>query len=196
MNRSARHPQAFTLVELILVMAILTILGMIAALGIPEIMNRVHTAQTQSTMRLFDIAIDQFKRDQGAFPTGTGADLVKYLTDPTQGWKKASLQDWFPKRAATLLDAWDNAFAYCSSDQYGNDTVQAYGYRGVERTPTKKDFYNAKTYQMYSLGPNGATWPSDPAKGGNPALGGTEPDDIRNWVQQRFYSSKADAGYP
>jgi len=188
MNRVPRMTAGFTLIELILVMTILTVMGLLAALAIPNIKDAANIRATEATMRLIDVALDKYREDKGTYPTGTGETMVYTLTSTSGGWTRASLQTWFPKRK-DVKDAWENLFYYTSATEYDSSG------RGVERTPGKKDFYNSKRYQLYSMGPNMATWPNTKA-GGNDRLCGTEPDDIRNqgWVQETFYTSKP-AGY-
>jgi len=181
------------------VMAILTIVGLLAAMGIANAIDHAKMMETKATMGQIDNALNAFKQDKGYFPTGTGEELVQYLTDPEQGWDRASLQVWFEGKKK-IQDGWENGFFYTCYTEYafpGPDgklgTADDTG-RGVERTPGKRDFYNAQTYQLYSMGPNMQTWLNSGANG-HPRLGGTEPDDVRNWVQERFYKTKQEA-YP
>ncbi len=182
-----RKPAAFTVVELILVMAIMTVIGLFAAMGIANVRDYAMRKHTESTIRLFEIALEQYKQDISHYPLGTGTNMVTVLTDPTYGWKSAGLGKWFPNRK-TLKDAWDQDFAYCSYTQYDSSG------RGVERTPGQKDFYNSRTFQIYSMGPNMRTWLTT-ATGGYDRLCGTEEDDIRNWLQENFYTA-IPAAYP
>jgi len=172
---------AFTLIELLLVMTIMTVLGIFAALAIMNAHDHAKVAQTRATMQLMGLALDKYREDIGHYPRCTGSSLEALLTEPSSGWKGASTE-WMENRE-DFKDAWGMVIEYCSHVDYdtGSDTD-----RGVERTPKMKDFYNSKTYQMYSTGPNMKTWLAEPPTG-YPRLCGTEPDDIRNWTHERFY---------
>lgn len=176
----------FTMIELLLVMAIMTVLGIFAALMIPNIQDRAKRAQTQATMELYRIALDEYKKDFGGYPPGTIETVKTFLTTPTGGWSRAGMH-WFEKRE-DLDDAWGEPFSYRVWYQYDVPEADFTIGPGVERTPGKKDFYNPETFQMYSKGPNMRTWPQKVADGGHPRLPGTERDDIRNWEHERFYT--------
>ena len=180
--------KAFTMVELLVVMTILSIVGLIAALGVSNVIDYANRKDTEAVMQLFDIALDQYKTDMGTFPSCTGGTVVDYLTNKNHGWKRAGMS-WFPKRAL-VIDAWDNEFGYCSYQDYDGVLAGFTSGRGVERTPGMKTFYNSETFQIYSMGPNMKTWPAKIEDGGHPRLCGTEPDDIRNWKQDVFYTTR------
>ena len=111
------------------------------------------------------------------------------LTDKTAGWKRAGLRNWFEDRQQ-IEDAWAQSFSYCSHEDYLDDRltigVPDDG-RGAERTPGKRDFYNSKTFQLYSKGANMQCWPDEIEN--HPRLGGTEEDDVRNWKQDSLYAN-------
>jgi len=177
--------RGFTLVELILVLAIMTVLGLIAALGVHNAIDQAKIEATKGTMGLIDMALNAYKQDIGAFPVGSAATMLSCLTNPSNGWARASLTRWFPKMKE-VKDAWDNAFVYTAAAEYDSSA------RGVERTAKLKDFYNSTTYQLYSFGPNMQTWLAltDVAKAADKyRMCGTEPDDIRNWKQETFYTT-------
>lgn len=180
--------KAFTMVELLVVLTVLSIIGLIAALGMSNVIDHANIKDTQAIMQLFDVALDQYKTDMGIYPSTTGTDVANLLTDKSRGWARASM-NWFPKRAK-IVDAWDNAFGYCSYMDYNTILTGYTSGRGVERTPGMQNFYNSVTYQLYSMGPNMKTWPSKISDNGHPRLCGTEPDDIRNWKQDTFYTTR------
>ena len=210
--RRSRTTHAFTMIELMLVISIMMIIGLLAALGISEVIEHAKVVETEATMHLMEIALEQFKADMGHYPVaskGTGESLETFidaLTDPSSsyGWERASVAAWFPKRSLVvdevdgnpeIRDAWDMDFQYCRKDEYNDVNGTA-----VERTPGKQDYYNLNTFQLYSYGPNIKTCPGSMEawldavdSGGQPEMGhnrllGTEQDDIRNWTQETFYS--------
>jgi|GEM_PF-3355733 len=198
MNTPARKARgAFTLVELMVVIAILITIGIFAALMVANAMDLARIHNTEATRNQIEIALDRFKQETGAYPTSSSGNEFQLpadeLLDPDEGWDQAG-QDWFGENIstdengdATILDAWSEPFYYLSNTQY-----ESSGY-GVERTLGKEDYYNSATFQLYSKGPNMDTWPSELLDGdnnpiGHPRLRGTEEDDIRNWQQDRFYT--------
>jgi type II secretion system protein G len=89
-----RTSRGFTLVELLIVVAII---GMIAAIAIPNLLNAVDKGKqkrTMSDMRAIGTAIESYAVDNAAYPVAAGMAAVKALIDPylikniplTDGW--------------------------------------------------------------------------------------------------------------
>ena len=174
---------------LIMLSPVLVMLGgMLFGLFSPYAGDNTTLSWTRATIHVVEIALEQYKTDIGHYPRGDFAAAVQALSDPEFGWERADFVSWFPKRAHVrddagnrrIPDAWDMDIHYCSHEEYESSG------RGVERTPGKRDFYNPKTFQLYSTGPNKKTWPLT-KDGGHNRLGGTEEDDIRNWEQDTFH---------
>ena len=176
----------FTMIELLVVMAIMTVLGVFAALMIPNMQDKAKAARTKALMKQFEIALGEYRSDFGDFPAGDIDLVINMVTTTSGGWARGST-DWFDGRTE-YVDGWGEPLAYCCHTQY--DTPEA-GYtvgRGVERTPESGIYYNPDSYQLYSKGPNMRTWPkkTEGTKKGYPRLPGTEPDDIRNWEHEKY----------
>jgi general secretion pathway protein G len=106
-GRSGRiHPQAFTLVELLLV---ITIIGILAAIVVPRMVGRTDQARitaAQADIASMKTALDAFEVDTGDYPKGRSGlvDLIERPRD-AQNWHGPYL-DKLPK------DPWQNEYVY------------------------------------------------------------------------------------
>jgi general secretion pathway protein G len=199
MNSPLRKPpgrssRAFTIIELLIVMTIMTVIGIFAAMAIHNVQDNARVRETQATIQLYEIALESYKDDMGTYPKGVTSEMLGDLSAGSN-WTRAGQELWFPNRVKPELDAWGMEFNYTHHDDYDDEEPpdpEDPG-RGCERTPGRDDFYNSGRYQIYSMGPNMKTWPNTLAEGGHPRLAGTEPDDIRNWTQETFYDARPPA---
>jgi general secretion pathway protein G len=105
--RRARR-SAFTLIELLLVLAIL---GILAAIVVPKMAGRSEDARKQAAttqISAFKTALNTFEVDNGYYPKGQGGllDLIKQPRD-AQNWHGPYLDtDSVPK------DPWQHDFIY------------------------------------------------------------------------------------
>ena len=107
-NRNPRRRQAFTLVELLLV---LMILGILAAIVIPKFTGRTEQAReaaAKTQIATFRTALDAFEVDNGYYPKGKNGllDLIQQPRD-AQNWHGPYLSsDAIPR------DPWGNDYLY------------------------------------------------------------------------------------
>jgi general secretion pathway protein G len=107
-TRRFNHRQnAFTLIELLLVMVILVVL---AAIVVPKFTSRSEQAKTTATItqiNLFDTCLDQFEVDCGRYPT-TEEGLQALVVQPAgvTGWKPGGYIKDVP------LDQWKQPYVY------------------------------------------------------------------------------------
>jgi general secretion pathway protein G len=118
--------QAFTLIELLLV---LVILGILAAIVVPKFSGRTEQARetaAQSQIATFNTALDAFEVDNGYYPKGKNGllDLVQQPRD-AQNWRGPYLKGDVP------LDPWQHPYVY--------------------ECPGK---HNPSSYDLYSVGPD------------------------------------------
>ena len=106
-RRVARHG-GFTLVELLVVLAIL---GMLAALVGPQVLNQLGGAKSKSAaiqIRDFEQALELYKLDVGRFP-GSNEGLNALVRQPSsaKGWNGPYL-----KKDDVPMDPWGNPYQY------------------------------------------------------------------------------------
>jgi len=133
MNRYAAWRSAwrgFTLIELLVV---ILILGILAALIVPKVMNRASEAKVaaaKSDLSSLKGALDQFHLDCDRYPT-TDEGLGVLSTPPGDvgsKWKGPYLQK------EITVDPWGNPYVYKCPGNNGSDSyvVESYGSDGQE----------------------------------------------------------------
>ena len=104
-----KHASGFTLIE---VMVVIVILGVLAALIVPNVMGRSEKAKidtTQITLKGVAGALDQYKLDNGHFPTMQEGGLDALVNQP------ATAKNWMPGgyvKGGYPKDSWKNDVQY------------------------------------------------------------------------------------
>ncbi|MBI2885458.1 MAG: type II secretion system major pseudopilin GspG, partial [Candidatus Omnitrophica bacterium] len=142
----------FTLVELLIVIAILGILMSLVTAGAQTARRRGAVAKAKATIAALETAIAMYHADLGSYPASGNAELVAALTEEPddanwQGPYMELKQDEVVN--GELVDPWGSPYLYESVN---------------EGSPT----HRTQSYDLFSVGPNG----SDD--------GGTQ-DDLVNW---------------
>lgn len=103
-----RRVAGFTLVELLVVLAIL---GMLAALVGPQVLNQLGGAKSKSAtiqIRDFEQALELYKLDVGRFPrSGEGLEALVRQPSGAKGWNGPYL-----KKDELPMDPWGNPYEY------------------------------------------------------------------------------------
>ena len=123
-----RTQSGFTLIE---VMVVIVILAVLAVLVVPNVMGRGEKAKvdtTHITLKSVAGALDQYKLDNGHFPTTQEGGLDALVQQP------ANAKNWLPGgyvKGGYPKDSWDNDLQYNNPGSEG------------------------RTYDLYSFGADG-----------------------------------------
>lgn len=120
---SGKPQQGFTLIELLVV---LVILGLLASLAGPKVMNYLGGAKSDSAhlqVEEFSASLDLFKLETGRYPT-TQEGLQALVQAPAglTGWNGPYL-----KKKTLPKDPWGNEYIYVSPGQHGHYDLSSLG---------------------------------------------------------------------
>ena len=110
-----RNEKGFTLIELLIVVAII---GIIAAIAIPNLLNAIQRGKQKRTMsdiRSVGTACETYAIDNGYPPRETGGTVASLQNE---------LEPTFIRKLPTL-DAWKNAMLYIATASGDEYTVQS-----------------------------------------------------------------------
>ena len=126
--RQLRNQAGFTLIE---IMVVVVILGILAAVVVPRIMDRPDQARITKAaqdIRILENALRLYRLDNFFYPsTEQGLDaLVGRPTTPPEPrrWKEGGYIDRLPP------DPWGNQYQYLNPGQYGEIDIFSYGADG------------------------------------------------------------------
>ena len=156
--------RSFTLVELLVVMAIIGILSGLVIGGASFAARYVAETQTRTLLQKMVIALDQYEQDRGFFPQYSSPAPFKLAPavgpNETGGVKDSETNRYYLEgyTGGVYRDAWDESFFY--------------------QCPGKM---NPGSYDLWSMGRDGkhgdgTTDPTDAQK-----RGAEDSDDITNW---------------
>ncbi len=135
-SRSGRQ-SGFTLIE---IMVVIVILGILAAVVVPNIMSRpdeARIAKAKQDIRALSTALDLYKLDNYAYPT-TDQGIEALASKPTSAPEpKHYREEGYLKKVP--LDPWQNPYQYLNPGEHG--LVDIYSL-GPDQTPSDDDIGN------------------------------------------------------
>lgn len=120
--------RGFTLIE---VMVVVVILGILAAIVVPKVMDRPDTARitkAKQDIRALESALNLYKLDNYNYPS-TDQGLESLVSKPAgspepRNWKSGGYMDRLPK------DPWGNEYQYLSPGSHGSIDIYSLGADG------------------------------------------------------------------
>ncbi len=115
-----RHRRAFTLIELLIVIAILLAIGGLVVVNLLPAKDQADIDLTRVQIDQFDAAMDRFKLDLKRYPTGDEGMSALWTTSNLEDeedepkWKGPYLKD-------APLDPWSNPYEYTAGSGRAND---------------------------------------------------------------------------
>ncbi|MBK3849755.1 MAG: type II secretion system major pseudopilin GspG [Gammaproteobacteria bacterium] len=130
MTLNSRKQGGFTLIE---IMVVVVILGILAALVVPQVMNRPDQAKVtvaKGDIKAIGAALDMYKLDNYAYPStqqGLDALVEKPGGNPQpKNWNRDGYLKRVPK------DPWGNEYQYLSPGTQGQYDLYSYGADGKQ----------------------------------------------------------------
>jgi prepilin-type N-terminal cleavage/methylation domain-containing protein len=166
--RRAAGRRGYTLVEMLVVLAIISILSSLLMVGILAARRKFQERRTEVTINLLQDAVERYENDFHEYPATTGNDgvlggemLLKALSTREKNGPYLKLTDLETcdengNGVREFADVWGRAIRYLHHKCYGRESP------------------NRQTYRCWSKGCDGIEDPLNPAS-----------DDIGNWKKGR-----------
>lgn len=124
MTGKQRRKKGFSLIEMLVVLAIMGILAGFAGMKVVQNIAKAKITRAKSQIAVFGKAIEQYRIDTNIFPEYLD-DLVTQPTD-VEGWSG-------PYMEAIPLDSWGNEYVYFPPEPGSTEfLIISYGADGVE----------------------------------------------------------------
>jgi general secretion pathway protein G len=127
MRRTLRREDGYTLVELLVVLAILGLLATIATTQVLRYFSSAKVSTAHAQVESFSSALDLYKLDMGRYPTSQEG-LAALKTKP------ATADNWngpYVKNTTSLNDPWGHPYTYMSPGRHGDFDLSSNGPDGA-----------------------------------------------------------------
>ena len=123
LHRNILSEEGYSLVELLVVMAIIVLLGTIAVPQLLKYLDGAKQDTARAQIESLTATLDLFKLDVGRYPTQEER-LDALVTRPAEvaGWNGP-----YVKRKDMLLDPWKRTYRYKSPGEHGDYDLFSYG---------------------------------------------------------------------
>lgn len=119
--------QGFTLIEVMIVVAILGILATLVVVNVAGSTDKALVSATKSDLQAIKQALDLYKLDNYRYPsTEQGLEALVVKPDTARNWPEGG---YLPK---VPMDKWDNPFVYISPGASGPFDLYSLGADGAE----------------------------------------------------------------
>lgn len=136
-NPQTSRQSGFTLIE---IMVVIVILGILAAVVVPNIMSRpdeARIAKAKQDIRALSTALDLYKLDNYTYPT-TDQGIEALASKPSSAPEpKNYREDGYLKKVP--MDPWQNPYQYLSPGEHGSVDIYSLG---PDQTPSDDDIGN------------------------------------------------------
>ncbi|HXC56387.1 MAG TPA: type II secretion system major pseudopilin GspG [Rhizomicrobium sp.] len=126
--RKIRHGEdGYTLVELLVVLAILGLLATIATTQVLRYFASAKMSTAHAQIESFSSALDLYKLDMGRYPTSQeGLEALKAKPPTADNWNGP-----YVKNTTSLNDPWGNPYTYVSPGRHGEFDLSSNGPNGA-----------------------------------------------------------------
>jgi len=119
--------QGFTLIEVMIVVAILGILATLVVVNVAGSTDKALVSATKSDLQAIKQALDLYKLDNYRYPTTEqGLEALVVKPDTARNWPEGGYLSKVP------VDKWDNPFVYISPGAAGPIDLYSLGADGAE----------------------------------------------------------------
>ena len=127
MTRTLRREDGYTLVELLVVLAILGLLATIATTQVLKYFASAKLSTAHAQVESFSTALDLYKIDMGNYPTTQqGLEALKIQPPGGDAWKGP-----YVKNTTSLNDPWGHPYIYVSPGRHGEYDLSSNGADGT-----------------------------------------------------------------
>jgi len=124
--RTGRRDGGYTLVELLVVVAILGLLTLIATPFVIGYLDRTKVSTAKTEVANIEAGLDLFKLDVGRYPTtAEGLDALQHAPQGVDNWNGP-----YMKKATGLKDPWGRPYLYRSPGEHGDYDLYSWGAKG------------------------------------------------------------------